>query len=529
MDVRDRRSHEESRPKGTPLMPPANSPSAAVTTTNPRTGVTEYTPISESSSTDVQAIAEKARLSSAQLVSLGREGRARMLDAIAKSLESHRDELVQIAINETGLASPRLSGELDRSAFQFRLFAEVLREGGYLEAAIDHAGKTTLGAAPEIRRMLIPIGPVAVFGASNFPFAFSVAGGDTASALAASCPVVIKAHGSHPLTSLKSFDVIASAMAATGAPTGAVALIFGLDAGRDLVAHPSMKAVSFTGSLAGGKALQAIINERDEPIPFYGELSSLNPLVITRAAAGARTEAIARGLFDSVTGSGGQLCTKPGVAFVPSGIIGDHLVSVIADLVDGAGGQPVLNRRIFDSYGAATDRLLSHRADRIAQATIESGATGFVVAPTLIVVSAAEIEGNLAEECFGPLLVIARYEDDADLADAIERLPDSLTATIHSEGEFDIPDGLAERLIDKSGRLVFNGYPTGVRVSWAQHHGGPWPASNSLHTSVGVTAIRRFLRPFAWQNAPHGLLPPELQDDTRDIPRRVDGKLVLPN
>jgi len=363
---------------------------------------------------------------------------------------------------------------------------------------------------------------------SNFPFAFSVAGGDTASALAAGCPVVLKAHSSHPLTSLRSFEALSSGLAGSDAPAGTISLIFGQAAGSLLVAHPAIKAVGFTGSLAAGKALQNVINDRDEPIPFYGELSSLNPLVITANAAGARSAQIAHGLFTSFTGSAGQLCTKPGIAFVPTGEAGDNIVEVIRDLVEQAEGQVLLNRRIFDAYQEISQRLIN-RGGAVVAAHTATATGGFLATPTLLTIKATHVTAELTEECFGPLIVVARYENLAELDDAFRQLPNSLTATVHvEEDEPELLTELTDQLAPRSGRIVYNGFPTGVRVSWAQHHGGPWPATNSLHSSVGVTSIRRFLRPFVWQDAPQSVLPEELRDGPVAVPRRVDGRIILP-
>jgi len=501
-----------------------------ITTTNPRTGVSAATDLEATSAVEVDGIVERAQKAAFEFAACGREGRARMLDAIADSLDAGRDVLVQTADEETGLGTPRLNGELSRSIFQFRLFAEALREGSYIEAMIDQATETALGAAPDLRRMLVPVGPVAVFGSSNFPFAFSVAGGDTASALAAGCPVVLKAHSSHPLTSLRSFEALESGLAGADAPDATVGLVFGQAAGRVLVAHPAIKAVGFTGSLAAGKALQNVISDRDAPIPFYGELSSLNPLVITANAAGARSAQIAQGLFTSFTGSAGQLCTKPGIAFVPTGEAGDSLVEAIRDLVEQAEGQVLLNRRIFDAYQEISERLINLGGAVVAARTATATATGgFLTAPTLLTTRATHMTDELTEECFGPLIVVVRYENLAELDDAFRQLPNSLTATVHVEDdEPELLTELTDRLAPRTGRIIYNGFPTGVRVSWAQHHGGPWPATNSLHTSVGVTAIRRFLRPFVWQDAPQSVLPQELRDGPVAVPRRLDGRIVLP-
>jgi len=500
-----------------------------ITTTNPRTGVSVDTGVEETTAAEVDALAQAADQAAAGLEGLGRGGRARLLDAIADSLEADREELVRAADDETGLGATRLDGELTRSIVQFRLFADALREGSYLEAMIDHGADTPLGPAPDLRRMLLPVGPVAVFGASNFPFAFSILGGDTASALAAGCPVLLKAHDSHPLTSLRSFEAMATALLAEGAPSGTVGMVFGQDAAGRLVTRPVVKAVSFTGSLTTGRLLLETVNGRRDPIPFYGELSSLNPLVVTAQAARARAAEIGKGLFASVTGSGGQLCTKPGVAFVPTGPEGDVLVETMRDLTDRAGGHVLLNRRIAQAFETIAGRLVTNGAVLEARGGADPAGGAFAAPPTLLTVRARELSGDLTEECFGPLVVIARYDDVDELTAAFQEIPPSLTATIHAEDdEAQEVAGLTRLLTPMVGRIVYNGYPTGVRVSWAQHHGGPWPATNSQHTSVGMTAIRRFLRPFAWQNAPSAVLPGELHDDYAEIPRRVDGRLILP-
>ena len=507
----------------------ATSISAPITTTDPRTGVTTTTEVQETTAAEVDAIARAADVAQAGLEGLGRERRARLLDAIADSLASAGEELIRTADEETGLGETRLTGELNRSVFQFRLFAEAVREGSYLEAMIDHAADTPLGPGPDLRRMLIPIGPVAVFGASNFPFAFSVAGGDTASALAAGCPVVLKAHDSHPLTSLRSFRAIADAVQASGAPEGTIALVFGQDAAGQLIGHPAIKAVSFTGSLATGQLLLDIINRRPDPIPLYGELSSIKPLVITPGAVRTRSAEIAQGLFTSFTGSAGQLCTKPGLAFVPADPDGDVLLDALRELTSGAGGQVLLNQRISTAFEAIAGRLIDGGATLVARGEAAAAGGGFLAVPTLLTTNASDLSEQLTEECFGPLIVVVRYGEVDEVSAAFSHIPPSLTATIHAEDdEADVVEELARTLAPSVGRLVYNGFPTGVRVSWAQHHGGPWPSTNSQHTSVGVTAVRRFLRPFAWQNAPEAVLPPELRENCTLIPRRIDGRLVLP-
>jgi NADP-dependent aldehyde dehydrogenase len=457
---------------------------------------------------------------------MGRGGRAELLDALAAALDEHRDEIVATADSETALGVPRLSGELSRTVFQLRFFGEVLTEGSYLEATIDPAADTPMGPRPDLRRMLVPIGAVAVFGASNFPLAFSVPGGDTASALAAGCPVVVKAHGSHPGTSRLVHAVMDAAAAGAGAPAGTIALVFGRAAGEALVDHPAIRAVGFTGSLSGGRALLDRIGRRPDPIPFYGELSSLNPLVVTAAAARERAAAIGVGLAGSVTGSAGQLCTKPGLVLVPAGPDGDAVVAAAAGALGDAAVVPLLNRRIHTSYLDDTERLCGVPAVTVAARGTLDG-TGLAAAPLLVTVPAAELPAEAFDEYFGPAAVVVRYDGAAELAMVLAKLPASLTATVHA-GADEEPGELTRVLERTAGRIVFDGYPTGVAVSWAQHHGGPWPATNSLHTSVGATAIRRFLRPVTWQNAPAAVLPAELRDGDVDVPRRIDGRLVLP-
>ena len=497
-----------------------------ITTTDPATGATRGTEIEETGDDRVAEITAAATAAFVELRASSRSWRAGLLRALADGLDADRANLTATAATETGLAaSPRLDGELTRSVFQLRLFAEAVEEGGYLEAIIDHAGDTPMGPGPDVRRMLVPIGPVAVFGASNFPFAFSVAGGDTASAIAAGNPVVAKAHPSHPLTSAASFAALDAAAAAYGAPSGTLGIVYGQRAGATLVADPRIATVGFTGSLATGRILLDAIARRERPIPFYGELSSLNPLIVTAGATAARGDDLAAGLFASFTGSAGQLCTKPGIAFVPRTATG--LVDAVVARAREAAPQTLLNERIQDAFGAIRGRLVD---DGRAESLVEprTGSDGFSLSPAVLAIDAADVTAAVAEEAFGPLLVIARYDDIAEVAAALAAVPDSLTATLHAEDdEWHALEPLVAELESMVGRVVFNGFPTGVRVSWGQHHGGPWPATNTSHTSVGVTAIRRFLRPLAWQDAPDTRLPEELRDAYTGIPRRVDGILTL--
>jgi len=496
--------------------------------TDPRTGMT--TDITDETTTDeVARLARAAAAAAGPFEAAGRGFRATLLRAIADELESRRDLIVATADRETAIGPTRLNGELTRTVYQARLFADVLDEGSYLEATIDHATDTPMGPGPDLRRLLVPIGPVAVFGASNFPLAFSVPGGDTVSALAAGNPVVVKAHSSHPATSLAAFEAMTTAARRVDAPEGVLGIVFGQAAGAALVADPHIKAVGFTGSLGGGQALLDIISRRDEPIPFYGELSSLNPVVVTAEAAAARGEAIGTALAESFTVSAGQLCTKPGLVFVPRGDAGDTLAAAAAAAVGDAGAPVLLNERIFSSFGEISSRAEGLNAVSVLARGGAPTEEGFAVAPLLLSIPAAELTTRATEECFGPMTIIARYDNTDELHTAIAALPSSLTGTIHAEdGEIERVSELTAILRAKAGRVLYNGYPTGVLVSWAQTHGGPWPATNTLHTSVGTTAIRRFLRPVTWQNAPEFALPAELRDSYDTIPRRIDGRLVVP-
>jgi NADP-dependent aldehyde dehydrogenase len=500
-----------------------------VVSIDPRTGETVEIVAPETTTEEVERLCAAALAAAPALEQMGRAGRAALLRSLADALEARREDVVAVADRETGLGPTRLNGELTRTCYQLRLFGEVLEEGSYLEAAIDHAGDTPMGPRPDLRRMLLPIGPVAVFGASNFPLAFSVPGGDTASALAAGCPVIVKAHGSHPATSQLCFEVMVGAARTAGGPDGTLGIVHGVQAGADLVAHPAIRAVGFTGSVNGGKALLEIIERRPDPVPFFGELSSLNPVVVTPRAAQERGTHIGRELVGSFTLGAGQFCTKPGLAFVPTGSQGDAVVDAMAEAVRGTDAPTLLNEGIAASYG----RISSALAELPGVSTVAHGGDpqgpGFRATPLLLETSAAELPHEVTEECFGPVAVVARYEDEKALFAALDDMPSSLTATVlRGEGETELPLAVSQELRSRAGRLVYDAYPTGVAVSWAQHHGGPWPSTNSQHTSVGTTAIRRFLRPVTWQGAPEELLPEELTDGFQRIPRRIDGKLQLP-
>jgi NADP-dependent aldehyde dehydrogenase len=485
----------------------------------------------ETSADDVARLCDRAANATAQLEAVGRSGRAAMLRAMADALEADRTLLVETTDRETALGAPRLNGELARTTFQLKFFADVIEDGAYVEATIDHVGDTAMGPRPDLRKMLRPIGPVGVFGASNFPFAFSVPGGDTASALAAGCAVVIKGHEAHPRTSQLCAEALRRGAEAANVSADVVSLVLGRDAGTALVLDPNIRAVGFTGSLGGGRALHDLASSRPSPIPFYGELGALNPLVICPSAAENRPTEIAAGLANSFTLGVGQFCTKPGLAFIPAGSYGDKLVAELADAVTAKSTSVMLNARVQQGFADGTADLL--RLPGVAQlATGQPPATndGWWGIPLLLEADAAALDGAVLDECFGPVLVIVRYRSDNELFDLLKKVGPALTASIHADDD-DLP--LARRLVEtfagRVGRVVWNGYPTGVAVAWAMHHGGPYPATtDALHTSVGASSIRRWLRPVAYQDVPEALLPAELIDAPaaeQRVPRRVDGHL----
>jgi len=454
--------------------------------------------------------------------------RAAWLNAVADALDANVAELVEIADAETSLGAVRLTGEVARTSGQLRLFAGVVTEGSYLEAIIDHADPSATPPKPDLRRLLRPIGPVAVFSASNFPFAFSVAGGDTASALAVGCPVIVKAHSGHLTLSGRTAEIVREALASAGAPEGLFALVSGREVGTALVQDPAIKAVGFTGSIPGGRALFDLAVSRPDPIPFYGELGSLNPVVITGAALAERSGQLAAGLAASFTMGAGQFCTKPGLVFIPAGS------GFAAELAEASQDKPtaaMLTTRISDAYPDGLRSVAAVPGVDVISGTADQDATRDGAAPVVFSTSAANVlerPDELLEGCFGPTTMLIEYSGQEELSDVLAKVPGSLTATVHAQPGEDV-SGLVEQLSGLAGRVLFDGWPTGVAVNWAQQHGGPYPATTSLFTSVGATAVRRFQRPVAYQDAPDAVLHPALRDgNPLGIPRRVDGALVLP-
>jgi NADP-dependent aldehyde dehydrogenase len=478
-------------------------------------------------------VAEACALAAAAAPAFGAshpEQRAAFLETIAREIEAIGDELIVRAMQESGLPRPRLEGERGRTTGQLRLFAAFVRQGDWIDATIDPAlpDRTPL-PRPDLRRMNMAIGPVAVFGASNFPLAFSVAGGDTASALAAGCPVVVKGHPAHPGTGELVARAIQRAVAACDLHEGVFSYLPGEThaLGEALVADPRIRAVGFTGSRGGGLALMRIAAARKEPIPLYAEMSSINPVVLMPAALASRGAELAQGFVQSLTMGAGQFCTNPGLVIAMDGPGLDGFVAAAAQALASSPPQTMLSCSIHESFSKGVAALIEHEAvEMVARGQQESGANQAVAA--LFQTSAERFlqDAALGHEVFGSSSVIVRCRDLAEMVQVIAGLEGQLTATLQLD-EGDLADArvLMPVLADRAGRVLANGWPTGVEVAHAMVHGGPFPAtSDGRTTSVGTLAIYRFLRPVAFQNLPAALLPGALADDNpHRLARRIDG------
>lgn len=454
--------------------------------------------------------------------------RAAFLEAIAANLEAEAEALVARAGAETGLAEARLRGELRRTTGQLRLFACVLRDGDHLDARIDHALPERMPPRADIRLMNHAIGPVVVFGASNFPLAFSVAGGDTASALAAGCPVIVKAHPAHPGTSELAGRAIQRAISACGLPAGVFALLFdaGTEIGAALVADPRIQAVGFTGSRHGGLALVALAQTRPRPIPVYAEMSSLNPVVLLPGALAERGEATGKAFAAALTLAAGQFCTNPGLVLALDEPNLESFIAGACGALTDAEPETMLSVGIHSAYRAGVEALANHPA--VTQIFEGPRAKGLAGPSALFSVSAAAVlaDARLTEEVFGASSMLVRCRDLDELLRLLRSLEGQLTVAVHAATS-DLPQAreLMPTLERLAGRVLFNGFGTGVEVCDAMVHGGPFPAtSDGRSTSVGSLAIARFLRPVCYQDVPSALLPAMLREDySPRIPRRIDG------
>lgn len=443
--------------------------------------------------------------------------RAGFLRAIADEVLALDGSLLQRAQEETALPAARLEGERTRTVNQLRLFASLLEEGSWVEARIDPGDPARAPAPkPDIRRMLVPLGPVAVFAASNFPLAFSIAGGDTAAALAAGCPVVCKAHPAHPGTAELTARAIGRAARSAGIPAGVFSLLHGWshEVGLAMVRQPLTRAVGFTGSLRAGRALFDAAAARPEPIPVYAEMGSVNPVFLLPSAVEQRWEAIVEGLAQSITLGVGQYCTNPGVVL---GVMGEglnRLLGALAKRIQASPAGVMLYDRLGQAYAAALLRAQAKGAELLAAVPPSDGPTR--AGPALLATDVAHFlaDAGLREEMFGPASLVVEGTDVAELVRVAEALEGQLTATIHGTAEELVAHApLVEVLRRKAGRLVFNGFPTGVEVGHAMQHGGPYPAStDSRSTSVGTASIARFARPVCYQDFPDAALPPALRN-----------------
>jgi 2,5-dioxopentanoate dehydrogenase len=490
---------------------------------DPATGARLEPGFGECGTAEVEQAAEQAWQAFDAYRSTTPEVRAAFLESIAAEIEHVAPALAARVQEETGLPAGRVATETARTTGQLRLFAGVVRDGAWRQARID-AGDPDREPVPrpDIRQRSVPVGPVAVFGASNFPLAFSVAGGDTASALAAGAPVVVKGHPAHPGTAEIVGRAVRAAVRKHDLPAGTFSLLQGTstDLGHALVTHPYIRAVGFTGSRRGGLALVEAAARRPVPIPVYAEMSAVNPVFLLPGALAERAAALAAGFAASMTGSAGQLCTKPGLVFVLDGPDADRFVAAASEAVRAVAPAPMLSAGIAAAYESGVGTLRSIAAvEEVAQGAI-GGPLACPGEPSLFVTTGEAFlaDGRLHEEVFGPAAVVVRVRDEQRLTEIVDRLEGQLTATVHlSPGDH----GTAARLLDRlelvAGRLIVNGWPTGVEVGHAMVHGGPFPATSApATTSVGARAIERFLRPVAYQDVPADLLPRELRDDDPD-------------
>jgi NADP-dependent aldehyde dehydrogenase len=447
-----------------------------------------------------------------------------LLESIADALDQAKAELVPVAMEETNLPEARLTGEVGRTTGQFRLMARAVQDRTYLDITIDHADASLTPPRPDLRMKTTSLGVVGVFGASNFPFAFGVAGGDTASAIAAGCAVVIKVNPGHPQVSRMVGTIMINAAKKVGAPDGFISLIEDFDAGIALVEHPLTAAIAFTGSTHGGRALFDAACRREIPIPFYGELGGLNPIFVTRAMASEKAKETAEGFLTSITMGAGQFCTKPGFLIVEGA---DEINAQLATLVSAAPGQKLLNSKIVELHDKNRDEISQVPGMKLVAQNSGEGDTHVSV----YTISASDfLKGGASakREVFGPTAVVVNCENSEELLDVAQSFSGTLASGIHATENDPMEISPLLSILEKiSGRIVWNQWPTGLAVTWAMHHGGPYPAStNSLFTSVGAKAILRFRRPITYQNFPQRYLDPVLRDGAPELKSaRVDGEL----
>lgn len=505
---------------------------AAFRAIDPATGAQVEPPFGSASLADVDRACTLAQQAFDTYRDTSPEQRAAFLEQVAQNILDLGPVLIERAMQESGLPQARLKGERGRTVGQLRLFAKVVRDGRWLAAALDSALPERAPPRPDLRLRKIALGPVVVFGASNFPLAFSVAGGDTASALAAGCPVVVKAHGAHPGTSELVGKAVQAAVASCGLPEGVFSLLHGdgRTIGQALVRHPAIKAVGFTGSRQGGMALVRAAALRDEPIPVYAEMSSINPVFLLPGAMAQGAAKIGAGFVDSLVLGSGQFCTNPGLVIALEGAPLDTFRAAAAAALQAKTGSTMLTPGIHGAFNGGVEKLGKQDGVTLL-ARGQAGATAHAGQAALFETDAANFLANpaLEDEIFGAAALIVRCRDIAQFSKLAEHLDGQLTATLFlTEDDRDAALALLPILERKAGRILVNGYPTGVEVSHAMVHGGPFPAtSDSRSTSVGAGAIERFLRPVSYQDLPAFLLPAALQDNNPlNLWRVRDGELA---
>lgn len=457
--------------------------------------------------------------------------RAAFMHAIADGLENSGDNLLQVVMAETHLPEARLRGERARTVFQLRSYADACAKGDWLEARVDTANANKVPPKPDIRKMLVPIGPVVVFGSSNFPFAYSTAGGDTACAFAAGCPVIVKAHPGHPQTSTMVADIIHAAVAACGLPAGVFTHVYGasFEVGKALVMHACTKAVGFTGSFAGGKALFDMANQRKEPIPVFAEMGSVNPVYLLPEKLHQSAEEIAMQYAGSITLGVGQFCTNPGIIIGIKGESFDRFANTLSVEIGKVPAGNMLHAGIQKAYDEKRNEVLAQQGITLIATGLESATQPQAIA-SIAMVSGAVFLSNplLHEEVFGPYSLLVQCENFEEMNAVAASMEGQLTSSIMgTESELKNAHDFVGMVAEKCGRIIFNGVPTGVEVCHSMHHGGPFPATtDSRFTSVGADAIKRFARPLAFQNWPDHLLPAELQNaNPLHVLRSINGEM----
>ena len=496
---------------------------------NPATAAPLPTEFSEATEADVAEACALAAAAAPGFSALAPESRARFLEAIGDALAEIGDALISIAMEETGLPRPRLEGERARTINQLRLFAAELRRGEWIDVTLDPALPERQPPRPDLRRMNTALGPVAVFGASNFPLAFSVAGGDTASAFAAGCPVIVKGHPAHPGTGELAARAIMTVRTAQGLDPGIFSYLPGRSnaLGAALAADPRVKAVAFTGSRQGGLALSRIAQARPDPVPVYAEMSAVNPVILLPGALEARASQLAAGFAASLTLGAGQFCTNPGLVIALEGPGLDNFIAASSATLSESLPATMLTAGIHQAYSKGVEALEKH--GKVARLASGKPADRPTCAPAALFATDAAAflaDRKLQEEVFGASSLLVRCRDLEEVCQVIAGLEGQLTATLH-HAERDGPAAarLLPLLAEKAGRVLANGWPTGVEVCHAMVHGGPYPAcTDGRVTSVGTLAMQRFLRPVCFQNIPDSLLPPQLKDDNPwKLPRTVSG------